>query len=91
MTIPVHRHSDSRTCGASNIVVGQSTVFANRRLISVDKDPDSHGAGNLNAKCNNVFINSKMVVNIGDSANPDQAPHPNPAAGSGSPNVFVGD
>lgn len=26
---PVHRHDDSRICGATTIVVNQSTVFAN--------------------------------------------------------------
>lgn len=91
MPIPVHRNTDRRTCGASNIVVGQNTVYANRKLISVDRDPESHGAGNLKAKCNNVFIHSKMVVNVGDSANPDNALHSNPSAAQGSPNVFVGD
>lgn len=91
MSIPVHRNGDSRSCGASNIVVGQNFVYANGRLISVDGDPDSHGAGNLNARCRNVFINGIMIVNVGDSAAPDKAPHSNPSAASGSPNVFVGD
>lgn len=90
MTIPIHRDGDSRTCGASTIVVGQDDVFANEKLISVDKDPDSHGAGNLNAQTRQVFINGKMVVNVGDSAVPDRRNHPNPAAASGSDNVFVG-
>jgi len=97
MTIPVHRETDSRTCGASTIVSGQDFVYANDLLISVDGDPNSHGAGSLIAATNQVFINNIMVVNVGDSAAPDglcpsvAGPHCAPASSSGSPDVFVGD
>ena len=98
MTIPVHRHTDSRICGATTIVTNQSTVYANGLLIAVNGDPNTHGGGNLIANCNNVFIEGKMVVNnTPDNANPDSLcvpigpPHCNPYTNQGSPNVFIGD
>ena len=96
MTIPVHRHGDARICGATTIVSGQSTVFANGQLISVDGDPNSHGGGALSAGSNNVFINSLAVVNhTADTAAPDALcplpPHCGPSTASGSPNVFTPD
>jgi hypothetical protein len=96
MTIPIHRNTDSRTCGAATVVSGQSTVFANSKLVSVNADPNSHGGGSLNARCNQVFVNSKMVVIVGNSAAPDSlcpplgGAHCAPASSSGSGNVYVG-
>ena len=96
MTKPIHRHTDSRLCGATTTVTGQSTVYVNSLLVSVDKDPNSHGAGALTAKCNEVYINGKMVVIVGNSASPDSlcpplgGAHCAPASSSGSGNVFVG-
>ena len=94
----IHRNTDPRVCGASTVVVGQSTVFANSLLVSVDGDPNTHDDGNLIARCKNVYINGKMVVNHSpDNANPDGLcpiigpPHCDPATDGGSPNVFVGD
>ena len=93
---PIHRDTDSRACGATTTVSGQSTVWANNLLISVDGDPNSHGGGELSAACNNVFVENKMVVIKGNSAAADGlcAPlggnHCNPSATSGSSNVFVG-
>lgn len=94
----IHRHSDPRVCGASTIVEGQSTVYANGLLVSVDGDPNTHGGGSLIAACKNVFVEGKMVVNhSADNANPDALcvpigpPHCNPATAGGSPDVFVGD
>jgi len=37
----VHRDTDPRICGCKTIVVGNSTVFANGLLVSVDGDPDT--------------------------------------------------
>ena len=37
----VHRDTDQRICGHTTIVVGQSTVYANSLLISVDGDPNN--------------------------------------------------
>ena len=96
MAIAIHRDTDSRACGATTVVSGQGTVFANGLLVSVDADPNSHGAGALTAACNQVFVNGKMVVIVGNSAAPDSlcpplgGAHCAPASSSGSGNVFVG-
>ncbi len=97
MTIAIHRHGDGRVCGATTVVSGQSTVFANDQLVSVNGDPNSHGNGNLSAGSNNVFINSLAVVNnspdgaSADSLCPVPSIHCAPVTSSGSPDVFVGD
>lgn len=93
---PCHRDGDSRICGASTIVVGNDDVFCNSRLVSVDQDPNSHGGGNLNAKNNEVYVHSKLVVNHSpEPASPDNLcdsdVHCNPMTAEGSHNVFVGD
>lgn len=75
----VHRNGDKRFCGASTIVEGQSTVFANGRLISVDGDPNTHGEGRnepvYGAK--NVYIEGKLIIcAVGDSVyGPDDSLH----------------
>jgi uncharacterized Zn-binding protein involved in type VI secretion len=92
----IHRNSDSRSCGATTIVSGQSTVFANGKLVSVNDDLNTHGKGNLIAACKNVFINGKMVVINENSASADSlcpdegGDHCAPSASSGSDDVFVG-
>lgn len=96
MSISVHRNDDSRKCGAKTIVSGQSTVFANGKLIAVDGDKNDHGQGSLTANCNKVFINGKLIVKKGNSAESDSlcssegGDHCSPDAISGSENVFVG-
>ena len=94
----VHRQGDARTCGATTIVTGQSTVFANGLLISVNGDQNSHGDGQLVAACNNLFINNKLAVNnTPDSAAADDlcpplgGAHCSPSTAGGSSDVFVGD
>lgn len=94
----IHRHGDLRTCGATTVVSGQSTVFANGMLVSVDGDNNTDGGGALSAGSNNVFINGKAVVNnTPDGAAPDSlcpvpgGPHCAPDTAQGSPNVNVGD
>lgn len=64
-----HRNGDSRKCGASNIVVGQSSVFVNGKLWSVDNDPNSHGSGhNKPITGSTVFCEGKLViVAVGDT------------------------
>ena len=93
----IHRNTDARVCGESTVVVGQNKVYANRLLVSVDGDPDTHGAGNLIAACKNVFINGLMVViNAPNSASPDGlcpiigGSHCGPSTAGGSSNVYVG-
>jgi len=94
----IHRDTDARSCGATTVVAGQSNVYANNLLVSVDGDPNSHGGGALNAGSNKVFINNIAVVNhTPDGAAPDSlcAPlggsHCGPVTAQGSPDVFVGD
>ena len=93
MTIPIHRHSDARVCGATTVVSGNTTVFANDLLVSVDGDPNSHG-GALSAGSNHMYCHSTLVVNnTPDPAAPDLLGHPLPptSTAGGSPNIFVGD
>jgi len=95
MNVPVHRHSDSRSCGASTIVRGQSNVYVNNLLASVQGDPNSHGGGSLGATVNDgtVYINNRKVVLRGSSASPDsycpRPPHCNPKSVGASSNVFA--
>ena len=89
----VHRDGDSRSCGAKTIVSGQSNVFANGKLISVQGDLNTHGGGALNVSINpgTVFINGlEMVVN-GSTAGLDNLGHVGGASGAseGSPDVFA--
>ena len=94
----VHRNTDPRICGASTVVAGQSTVFANNNLlVSVNADPNSHGGGNLNASSNRVYCENKLVViHRADSAAPDalcpplNGTHCGPSTAQGSPNVYAG-
>ena len=92
----VHRHSDLRVCGATTVVSGQSNVYANSLLISVNGDPNSHGGGALSAGSRRVYINSIAVVNnTPDGAAADSLcpipPHCAPITAGGSPDVYVGD
>lgn len=89
-----HRNGDSRFCSATTIVQNQSTVYVNNKLWAVEGDPNSHGAGNLNAVtgAKNVYIeNKKVIVAVGDTAEGDNQDHPkgstNPSSSSG--NVFA--
>ena len=69
MTIQVHRDADLRICGASTIVTGQTTVFANDRLISVEGDTNTHGGGQLIATGGgSVFIEGKKMIVVGNDA-----------------------
>ena len=63
MSLKAHRDGDLRACGATTIVEGQSSVYVNGKLWAVDNDPNSHGAGNLDANdTETVFIEGKPVV-----------------------------
>ena len=92
----IHRNTDPRVCGATTTVVGQSNVFANGLLVSVNGDPNTDGGGELIAANKNVYVNGKLVVNnTPDNAAADSLcpipPHCNPQTAGGSENVFVGD
>lgn len=93
----IHRNTDSRACGATTTVTGQSNVYANGLLVSVNGDPNSHGAGALSASCHDVYVNGLLVVDLGDGAAADSlcpslgGSHCGPSATGASSNVFVGD
>jgi hypothetical protein len=92
----VHRNGDQRGCGASTVVGGQSSVYVNGKLASVNGDSNSHGGGALSAANPNVYINNKLVVIQSNSAAPDAlcptlaGPHCNPYAVGRSDNVYIG-
>lgn len=70
---------------------GQSSVFVNGKLWSVEGDPETHGNGQLVASHSSVTINGKkVIVNTPDTAAADNAPHSPPLTNTaqGSPNVF---
>ena len=91
----VHRDEDARYCGASTEVEGQSTIFANGKLISVDGDPNSHEEGRNKPVygARNVYLEGKLIIcAVGDSVyGIDLRLHPEgPANPSGhSYNVIV--
>ena len=97
MNTPVHRHSDSRSCGATTTVMGQGTVWVNNKLASVQGDGNTHGGGALSASVNDgtVWINNKKVVLKGSGSAPDYLcrpkgpPHCSPSATSGSGDVYA--
>jgi len=97
MTIPIHRDTDARACGATTTVAGNSTVYANALLVSVDGDPNSHGGGPLGATSNKVFCHNILVVHHApDPAGADAlcpplaGAHCGPDTAQGSPDVHTG-
>lgn len=98
MSIPIHRNTDGRNCGAQTVVQNQSTVYANGLLVAVNNDPNSHGEGRLIALCKEVYVQGIMVANHSpENSSPDSlcpflgGAHCSPSTTQGSPNVFVGD
>jgi hypothetical protein len=80
-----HRHTDSRFCGATTIVLLQTNVYVNGLLWAVEGDIDTHcneGALIQVVPKGNVYINGKKVITaVGDKAEPDNScatPHPGP-------------
>jgi uncharacterized Zn-binding protein involved in type VI secretion len=92
----IHRQDDSRACGATTIVTGQSTVFAGGKLISVDGDQNTDGGGALSTSHGSITINGKGIIVVGDSAALDDlcipigGAHCAPNASSGLDTVTVG-
>ena len=90
-----HRNTDDRACGATTIVIGQSTVFVNGLLWAVDGDIDTHcdPKGPLDPSGSTVFIEGKNVVVVGDGfyapdfQPPDCLVVHSPTAASGSGDV----
>lgn len=90
-----HTHGQSRICGATTVVTGQSTVYVNGKLWAVKGDPDTHGSGGLINSGTTVFISGKpVIVHAPDNASPDAlcpvGPlHCNPKTSQGSADVFA--
>lgn len=81
----IHRHDDTRTCSATTTVVGQSTVTAGGKLVSVTGDPETHGAGEFfDPPGRTVSISGKHIIIVGDEASSDGAFHPTGATNSAS-------
>ena len=73
-----HRRTDTRACGATTTVVGQSSVFVNKLLWAVKDDTNTHGNGQLiNTTGDSVFIEGKPVIVKGDLAKIDGQGHKN--------------
>lgn len=76
----IHRHGDSRYCGATTIVSGQSKVYVEGKLVAVEDDQSSHGGAPLKPVygAKNIYIGGKLVIcAAGDEAkSPDSAKHP---------------
>lgn len=93
-----HRNDDLRFCTAKTIVVGQGSVYVNGKLWAVEGDPNDHGAGNLIQVYNggNVYAEGKkIIVAVGDLAEPDNLFHPfpptDPSTASGDVFAYTGD
>ncbi len=88
----VHRDTDARNCGAHTTVIGQTNVYVNGKLASVEGDPETHGRGNLRSiSAGTVFINGKKAIVISDTATSDNADHSPPETDPtvGSPNTNI--
>ena len=93
----VHRHGDARVCGATN-VAQQNDVYANGVWLSINGDPNSHGAGAVGPSGDeaNVYCHGKLVMNhapnpaAADNLCPIPPIHCAPNTAQGSPNVFNG-
>lgn len=86
-----HTDGQSRKCGASTVVGGQTNVFVNGRLWAVAGDPNSHGGGELINSGTTVFINNiNVIVHTPDLATVDGLLHlpSETETGEGSNNVY---
>lgn len=67
-----HRIDDARSCGATTVASGNTTVYVNGKLRAVEGDPNTHGNGKLIATVGHtVFVQGKKVIVEGDNASPD--------------------
>ena len=93
---PAHRQGDPRTCGATTVVVGQSTTFADGKLWAVKDDINTDGDGQLIPSGSSVFIQGKpVIVHSPDDAQPDDlcpvidGDHCEPKTAAGSGTTFA--
>jgi uncharacterized Zn-binding protein involved in type VI secretion len=96
MSYPVHRDGDLRTCGATTVVTGQSSVYSEGKLWAVEGDLNTDGGGALIASQTAVKINGKsVIVHKPDDAQPDDlcpidnGEHCAPKTAEGSPKTFI--
>lgn len=92
----VHRDKDSRSCGAKTIGTG-NRVRVNGRIVAVNGDKNTHGAGALKSTVPNVRVGGKPIIIQHNSASRDnhknadgEYDHPNPRARGASANVRAG-
>jgi len=85
-----HRQDDSRACGATTIVSGQTFVKVDGKLWAVDGDQNTDGDGGLITTHSWLTIAGKGIIVVGDSAAADSlciplgGAHCGPSASSGS-------
>lgn len=94
---PAHRHGDARTCGATTVVIGQSTTYVDGRLWAVEGDVNTDGDGQLIPSVAGVLIEGKrVIVHAPDDAVPDDlclpvgGAHCEPMTAEGSSDTFAG-
>ena len=92
---PAHLHGDLRTCGATTVVIGQSSVYIDGKLWAVHGDPNTDGNGAL-ISASSIKIEGKgVIVHRPDNANPDDlcpvpgGDHCTPKTAQGSGSVFA--
>ena len=66
-----HRQDDTRSCGATTIVSGQTFVKVDGKLWSVDSDNNTDGGGALQTSHSWLTIAGKGIIVSGDSASAD--------------------
>ena len=89
--LQVHRDTDTRICAALTTVVNQDDVFANFLLVASDGDTCTHGAGDLTANADEVYVHNILVVgHYADAAICGQSHAGSAPTTEGSPDVFVG-
>ena len=89
--LQVHRDTDTRICAALTTVVNQDDVFANFLLVASDGDTCTHGAGDLTANADEVYVELALVVGHYAGAAICGLSHVGSAPTTeGSPDVFVG-
>ncbi len=67
--LPVHRKTDGRNCGAATgTAMNQDDVFANELLVASQGDVCTHGAGDLTANADEVYVELALVVGHGADA-----------------------
>ncbi len=89
--LQVHRDTDTRICAALTTVVNQDDVFANFLLVASDGDTCTHGAGDLTANADDVYVELALVVgHYANAAICGQSHAGSAPTTKGSPDVFVG-